>query len=126
MILTAQRHALFSDLKSPYNLRSQIMFLGITMAILQIIDGVLTAIGVLHFGLAMEGNLFIRSLMAHLGIIPALIIIKLIAIGIVMSLCRLSSKIAWVSHAFTFLIPLYLGAAVVPWTWVICTKILFV
>ena len=37
------------------------------MALLQVLDGIFTGIGIHHYGIEMEGNAFIRSLMEMWG-----------------------------------------------------------
>ena len=49
-------------------------------ASLQVLDGILTYLGVKTFnGINAEGNPLVRKLMEHLGVVEALILIKLIA-----------------------------------------------
>ncbi|MDC0357345.1 DUF5658 family protein [Oligoflexia bacterium] len=102
----------------------EVIILGIVLAVLQILDGILTGIGIYHFGTSAEGNLVLKSLMDQIGYAPALILIKSLAILIVAALCYLSSIVAWLKSALKAVIFIYLGAAIIPWTAIIVTRIL--
>lgn len=103
----------FYKLRTPI---SEIIFAGLLMAIIQLADGLLTAFGVLQHGLLAEGNPFIRALMVHLGVGPALFVVKALAILIVYYLCILARKMPWICGALRCISVLYLVAAIVPWT----------
>lgn len=102
----------------------EILVLGAILALLQILDGVLTAIGVAHLGTEVEGNTLIRFLMEHLGYIPALVLIKTVALMVITGICVLSSKVQWLGFAMKAVICIYVGAAIVPWAFVIAKNIL--
>lgn len=94
--------------------RETLLLCGV-LVVLQLLDGVLTARGVFILGIESEGNFIIRSLMQALGIIPALLIVKTIAISIVVSLGIISESVPWLCGALRGLAVVYFGAAVVPW-----------
>jgi len=94
----------------------EIITLGVFLCILQVVDGVLTSLGVGAFGVSAEGNAFLRFLMEQMGHIPALILTKSLAVFVTFVLCLLSSSVSWVSHALKCVIGVYLLAAIVPWT----------
>jgi hypothetical protein len=77
----------------------------------QALDGVLTYLGVLHFGAAIEGNPLIGALINELGAVPALAGAKLFAasLGIALHLHDVHRLVA----ALTCV---YVSAAVLPWT----------
>ena len=100
----------------------EIILLGITMAVIQIMDGVLTGIGVSHYGTAAEGNIFIRFLMEQFGFIPALFLAKGLAICVTISLCMLSSLVSWLPRAMKLIIGVYVFAAIIPWSAVLLHK----
>lgn len=100
------------------------LILGSILICIQILDGVLTAIGVGHFGHWIEGNVILRNLMHQIGYIQALIIVKTFAIGVVIALCALASSVSWLNTAVKCVICLYLGAAIIPWSAIIFSKIL--
>ena len=93
-----------------------IVILGLAVAALQILDGILTGIGVDRFGTSIEGNLFIRSLMEHFGHYEALFMVKSFALLVVASLCMLSHVVSWVPKAMKYIIVIYLAAAIIPWS----------
>ena len=94
----------------------EVLILGGILAFLQILDGVLTSIGVQQWGIHAEGNLFLRNLMVCVGHLPALIIAKSVAIGVIGGLCYCSTRVKWISTAFRLVICIYLIAAIIPWT----------
>lgn len=94
----------------------EIYLTGLILAMLQIADGILTAIGIFKFGVHAEGNPLLKSLMVAIGPVEALIVVKSIAILVISTLCMLASQIPWVTKALKGMIVLYLCAAVIPWT----------
>ena len=102
----------------------EVIFLGFVLAALQIADGVLTALGVSKLGTGVEGNVLIRALMDQIGYIPALCVVKLVALFVILGICLLSSKVQWLSKAMKCIIAIYLGAAVLPWSFIIVKHIL--
>ena len=106
-------------------IQTDIVILGVILACLQILDGVLTGIGIAHFGIAAEGNFLLRGLMEIIGYIPALLFVKTFAIGIVATLCVLASRVSWLKRAMQMVAALYVGAAVLPWTAIILTRIIY-
>jgi hypothetical protein len=101
-----------------------VIILGLILALIQIADGVLTGIGVANFGVEAEGNPLLKSLMIQIGYIPALIITKGLAIGIIGLLVYLSNKVLWIQTAMKAVIALYLVAAIIPWSYIITTRLL--
>ena len=104
--------------------QSEIFYLGVLVAILQILDGVLTAMGMMHFGTPVEGNPILRFMMDCIGIFPTLIAIKALAIGIIVTLCCLSKQVTWVGFSLRCVAVIYLWFAVIPWSVIIYTKVL--
>lgn len=110
-----------------YSLReatTEVLLLGLILAGLQVTDGVLTAIGVSHLGVHVEGNFIIRALMEQIGAIPALLIIKGIALAVIVGICGLATQVRWLTLAMRAIIVIYVGAAVIPWSVVIAKHIL--
>jgi uncharacterized membrane protein len=102
----------------------EVVILGVVLCVLQILDGLLTAVGVGHFGTGAEGNALLRSLMEQVGSVPALIIVKSVAISIVVVLCSLTPRVKWLPLAMKGMIAIYLCAAIIPWTYIIFAKIM--
>lgn len=98
--------------------------MGLILALLQVVDGLLTAIGVAHLGTEIEGNMIVRVLMEQLGYIPALVLIKTVALGVIVGICSLSRKVQWLGMAMKAVIFIYVTAAVIPWSFVIAKHIL--
>lgn len=102
----------------------EIIVLGFTLGILQVLDALMTGVGVAHFGSGIEANLLLRYLIDHLGYIPALAIVKTFAIIVVVALCSLATIVPWVTKALKAVIAIYLVAAIIPWTAVILLKVI--
>ena len=102
-------------------LAKEIAILGIILVGMQIADGILTAIGVSYFGTSIEGNVVLRTLMNSYGVVATLIGVKVIAIGIVMTLCHLAFTVTWLRSALKLVISLYLFAAIIPWSYILYT-----
>lgn len=94
----------------------EIGVLGALLALVQVLDGVLTAVGVQTLGLNAEGNIFLRQLMHKIGCIPTLALTKTAALVIVCILCWLATKVKWLPKVFRGVIVLYLLLAIVPWS----------
>lgn len=101
----------------------EIVALGIILSLLQVADGVMTAIGVLHFGVKAEGNILLRSMMESYGVVSTLFSVKLFAIGIVAILCQLASSVPWVRGALKAVISIYLFAAILPWSYILLSRL---
>ena len=100
-------------------LSREVIVLGTMLVTLQVLDGILTSIGVSRFGTNVEGNPLLRELMLHFGHIPTLAVIKLFAVGIVFSLVALTPRLPWVKHALTAVSGVYICCAIIPWTYLL-------
>ena len=100
------------------------LFLSITLASLQVLDGAFTSVGISLYGLKMEANPILRTLMEYYGVNITLALIKTLAILVIYILYRLSSSITWVTHAFKGLILLYLAMAIIPWSLIMAQEFL--
>lgn len=116
------------QIKAPTSLipKKEIVILGTILSILQVLDGVLTGIGIYHFGTDVEANPLLQSLMHQYGYVEALVITKLFALGIVFALCILSNMVTWLKIALEIIIFIYLGAAVIPWSIILLTRLVFI
>lgn len=81
---------------------------------MQCLDGVLTYLGVVTFGIAMEGNPLVAALMAHLGHGLGLLSAKVTAaaLGVCLHLNEIHSVLA-------LLAGFYFTAAVAPWAFIL-------
>jgi hypothetical protein len=80
----------------------------------QVLDGILTYIGVSVFGVAAEGNPILAWLMTSYGEVIALAGAKIVA-----ALCGVALYILAVDRLLAVLTLVYIGAALVPWTLVL-------
>ncbi len=83
----------------------------VTFLVAQVLDGVFTYLGVMTFGLSIEANPVIASLMLHLGHGPALMTAKLAAAALGIGL-----HLRGTHGAVALLAGFYVTAAVLPWT----------
>lgn len=79
----------------------------------QLLDGLLTYVGVAIVGVA-EGNPLIAHSMQHLGIGPSLTAAKLVAVG-----CALALHVLDFHRLLALLTLLYVSLAIVPWAFVL-------
>ena len=102
----------------------EIAVLGLILATLQILDGVLTALGISIYGSEMEGNALLRSFMDLIGCLPALVVVKSISVAVIAGLCLHAYSVPWLKHALRGVIGLYVIGAVLPWTVILSTEFL--
>lgn len=102
----------------------ELLILGCALVILQVLDGVLTGIGMATFGTEMEGNFLLQRLMLTLGYIPALLLTKTLAIWTIVFLCAQAGKVPWLRYVLRGVGALYFGAAIVPWTYILAVAYL--
>ena len=99
----------------------KVAWLGAMLISLQLLDGLLTGVGISLFGIAAEGNLALRTMMELVGPYYALAAAKIIAVLLVLALCHLARHIHWVPLALKCVIAVYLVAAIIPWIWLLAT-----
>jgi len=102
----------------------EMLLLASIMMLLQVIDGILTGIGISHLGISAEGNLLLRVMMEQLGYIPTLVLVKTLALFIIAALCFISMQVSWIAKAMRLMIAIYLGAAIIPWSAIILIKVI--
>jgi hypothetical protein len=106
------------------HLPADIFLLGVILATLQVLDGILTGIGMAQYGTSMEGNMILRSLMTVIGYVPALFVAKSGSIALIVILCHQTTKISWLKPALYGVMGLYIIGAIVPWTYILVTDLL--
>lgn len=99
--------------------RLSVAQLTLILIVLQVLDGLLTGIGVGRMGLHAEGNPLIRELMMQFGAAPVLLIIKMTAIIIILTLAKKSREVQWIHGAMGMISCFYLAAAIAPWTYLL-------
>lgn len=97
----------------------QTLFLGLVLITLQVLDGVLTHLGILKFGMEAEGNPMLYALMVKVGVENALIITKVLVSLVIVGLMFAASKLAWVNNALAAVCAVYTVMAVLPWTYLL-------
>lgn len=120
----AHSHLLFAQGRAAGTFRKflparNVLMLGVLLALLQAADGILTSVGINRFGITIEGNPFLRSLMEEFGHIPTLALVKLLAIIVVVSLTIIANRLPWVKSAMGAVTCIYLFAAILPWTYIL-------
>jgi hypothetical protein len=106
---------------SSYATNREVLVLSAILIIFQLIDGVLTAIGMKAFGIEAEGNPLLRMGMEIWGPATTLFVAKGLAILVVLMLARMAGTVPWIQSAMKGVIALYAAAAIIPWT-IIHTK----
>lgn len=96
--------------------------LGAVLIGCQILDGLLTYIGLSAMGVHMEGNAFLRVLMEAYGRAPVLFASKIIAIIFVVLLTFEAHRRRWIRPLIFTMILIYLALAVGPWIYIISSK----
>lgn len=102
----------------------EVVFLGAGLALCQLLDGILTGVGVRHFGTQIEANVLLRYAMTQLGELTALALFKAAAVLIIISLCYLASRISWIRPALRLLIAIYVVGAILPWGYILINRII--
>lgn len=113
--MTPRVHSYAAVLEYPVSgrmLGHQLVFAAFLLT--QILDGILTYVGVSIFGIAAEGNPILAYLMSSYGEAIALAGAKIVA-----ALCGVALYALAVDRLLAMLTLVYIGAAVVPWTLVL-------
>ena len=92
--------------------------LGGILALCQILDGLLTWLGVSVYGVKLEGNAFIRMLIEAYGAAPALLVAKLFAVSLVVFLTWYAHGRRWFRPMIVLLSVIYVMFAIWPWTYI--------
>lgn len=106
------------------SLSKKAFIIGTALALCQLLDGLLTYIGLSLLGIHMEGNGFMRSLMYYYGMAPALFFVKLFAMAIAIGLALHSHNRRWMRPVLIGIVAFYLILAVVPWTIIISKELM--
>jgi hypothetical protein len=105
------------------SLSKKAFIIGVALAVCQLLDGLLTYIGLTLLGVHMEGNGFLRTLMYYYGMAPALFVVKLIALAIAVGLALHSHRRRWMRPVLLGIVAFYLVLAVIPWTIIISKEL---
>lgn len=102
-----------------YSFSKRALSLGVLLAALQVMDGVLTYFGLAILGVHLEGNRFVRNLILAYGDAPGLVLAKLVALVFVAAITRAAHQHIWVRPLIVVLILVYLSLAVLPWVYIL-------
>ncbi|MDD7473987.1 MAG: DUF5658 family protein [Bdellovibrionota bacterium] len=106
-----------NNVKSNINTPSkEVIVLGLILISLQVLDAILTNIGMNLFGTEMEGNSLLRCVMENCGTLTALVVSKAFAIATIIALVYLSNQVKWIKVALKGVIVIYFSFAIAPWT----------
>ena len=98
------------------------LFIGCCLALFQALDGIFTSVGISRYGLAIEGNPLLRSIMEQFGHVPTLALLKIAAICVVAFLTVVSFRLHWVKRAMSAVTLVYLFMAIIPWAYILFFK----
>jgi serine/threonine protein kinase len=113
VVLHLPRHtALVFEIEPPSR---DFIYLGVFFASLQVLDGVLTSMGMERFGVMTEGNPILQSLMHDYGPDTTLLVVKGFAVFLVACITALAKHIKWIKNMIAALSVIYLCAAIIPW-----------
>jgi len=102
--------------------QTTVAILATTLCLFQVLDGLMTSIGVARFGVEVEGNPLIRTLMIEFGSDMALGVVKFLSILIVIALAYFAPRVSWIKGAMGAVTGFYLFAAIIPWTYILFIK----
>lgn len=98
---------------------SGVLQLALLLSVLQALDGVMTSLGISRFGLSVEGNPLVRSLMEQFGPLTALAGLKTLGVLSVIVLAFSARGLPWVKNAMGILSCFYFFIAILPWTYIL-------
>jgi len=113
--MAPRTHAYAATFEYPLHQRMlghQLVFVAFLLT--QILDGILTYMGVSIFGIAAEGNPILAWMMVSYGELMALAGAKIVA-----AMCGVALYALAVDRLLAALTLVYVGAAIVPWTLVL-------
>jgi hypothetical protein len=96
--------------------------LGLLLAFFEVLDGLLTYVGLSLFGMEREGNAFLQNMMRAYGFSPVLFVSKIAALLIVLFLTGYAHRRKWVRPLIAAMCCAYLVFAVLPWTYLISSN----
>ena len=101
------------------SLSRKALILGLALVIVQLLDGLLTYLGLSLMGVHMEGNHFLHEVMVLYGATPTIFISKCLAIIVVVWFTLYAHRRRWVRPLLFFVVLVYLFLAVAPWSYLI-------
>ena len=111
--------ALVFELEPPSR---EVIYFGIFLGSLQVLDGLLTSEGLKRFGIEAEGNPLLRGLMQHVTPDQALFLVKSFAVLVVIGLTLLAKRAKFVKDVIGVLSCIYLCTAIIPWLYILIAR----
>jgi uncharacterized membrane protein len=105
-----------------FSVSRKAFLLGSVLIVCQILDGILTYIGLSGAGHA-EGNSLLRFLMQVYGVAPTLFFVKSFAVLLVVLLTWHAHKRKWIRPIIFGLVIVYCTLAIAPWLTIVAHKI---
>ncbi|MCB0355233.1 MAG: hypothetical protein KDD64_16995 [Bdellovibrionales bacterium] len=119
-ILRQRKPTVLLHFGSSYSISKKAFLLGLSLALIQIADGLLTYHGLSKLGFEMEGNPFLRHLMLlEGGCGGVLLFTKFFALSFVVWLTFQAHSKKWIRPVLGFLTGIFFSLAVIPWCFVI-------
>jgi uncharacterized membrane protein len=115
-----RRHTILLKIGT-YSISKKALELGLLLAVFQMLDGLLTYLGLTLLGVDMEGNAFLHKLMHAYGAFPVLFLTKIVALALVILLTSYAHRRKWIRPIIAILCLTYLALAVIPWTYIIAS-----
>ena len=106
-------------LLEPTDQANSCLLLTTALVALQAADGILTSMGVSRYGISIEGNPLLRSLMLEFGYITTISCVKIVAVIFVLILGYYARKRPWISGAMGAISCIYFFVAILPWTYIL-------
>jgi len=94
------------------------------LIILQVLDGLLTGLGVSSHGIHLEANPILRTSMMHIGPLWTLLAAKGLAIAIICILGKLAKSVLWLPPVMVVVAGIYFFVAIIPWTVILSSQVL--
>ena len=105
------------------SLSRKAFLIGAALVGCQLLDGLLTYLGLSLLGVHMEANAFLRELMYAYGKAPVLFAAKLAAMVMAVALTYYAHRRRWFRIVIAMLVSIYLMLAVFPWTVIILNSV---
>jgi len=86
------------------------------LILFQVLDGLLTLLGISFFGVEVEGNPLVRQIIQTVGPSFGIGLVKLATIAIICCICVYGYKVSWLSRAMSGVASIYFFCALVPWS----------
>ena len=97
--------------------------IGLLLIVFQISDATLTLTGIRFFGINAEGNALLRLMMHHWDPVTAIVLSKGLCISLILAVVLTVERVSWARYALAGLSAVYLTSAIIPWTYILTTRV---